>query len=39
MFNFHHQREGNVLLNEQSGAIASITNNENGNNRGNNSGK
>lgn len=36
MFNFDKQRKDKVLLNEQTGAIASITNNDNGNNRGNN---
>ncbi|MCB5293395.1 phospholipase C [Arthrobacter sp. SO3] len=35
MFNFHHQRDGNVLLNEQTGAIASVTGKDN-NNDGNN---
>jgi phospholipase C len=32
MFNFDKQRNDKVLLNEQTGAVASITNSENGNN-------
>ncbi|WP_427005121.1 hypothetical protein [Pseudarthrobacter sp. H2] len=32
MFNFDNQRNDKVLLNEQTGAVASITNTENGNN-------
>ena len=31
MFNFHHERNDKVLLNEQTGAIASITHNGHGN--------
>lgn len=32
MFNFHHARNDQVLLNEQTGAVASITHNGHGNN-------
>jgi len=27
MFSFHHERNGKVLLNEQTGAVASISHN------------
>ena len=32
MFDFHHQRNDQILLNEQNGTIASITKPENDNN-------
>jgi phospholipase C len=34
MFNFDRQRTDKVLLNEQTGTVASITNTEDGNNSG-----
>jgi phospholipase C len=30
MFNFHHERNDKVLLNEQTGAVATITHNGRG---------